>query len=156
MSKSLPLPLPQAPVNKYYVIVLCWHQSHAVRFVLTLVFISVQRTMICILGKTVEPVYGAKTSRKRFIELSSKMTLLKEYWGFSDVTLHSKITCYKWYTDIRNLISIFEEPELTIDINRLPEAIENPYTCSTTSPRPESTFIRTTLIVPYVGVIGFC
>ena len=51
VSESLPLPLPQAPANKYYVIVLCWHQSHAVCFVLTLVFISVQRTLFTRLQK---------------------------------------------------------------------------------------------------------
>ena len=51
VSESLPLPLPQAPANKYYVIVLCWHQSHAVCFVLSLVLISVQRTIFTRLQK---------------------------------------------------------------------------------------------------------
>jgi len=45
VSVSESLPLRHEPANKYYVIVLCWHQSHAICFVLTLVLISVQRTM---------------------------------------------------------------------------------------------------------------
>ena len=51
VSESLPLLLPQAPANKYYVIVLCCHQSHTVCFVLILVLISVQRTMLTRLQK---------------------------------------------------------------------------------------------------------
>ena len=50
-SVSVSESLPHAPANKYYVIVLCWHQSHAVCFVLTLVLISVQRTMFTRLQK---------------------------------------------------------------------------------------------------------
>ena len=48
---ATPLPLPHMPANKYYVIVLFWHQSHAVCFVLTLVLISVQRTLFIRLQK---------------------------------------------------------------------------------------------------------
>ena len=51
VSESLPLPLPHAPANKYYVIVLCWYQYHAVCFVLSLVLISVQRTIFTRLQK---------------------------------------------------------------------------------------------------------
>ena len=51
VSVSESLLLPHAPANKYYVIVLCWHQSHAVCFVLTLVLISVPRIMFTRLQK---------------------------------------------------------------------------------------------------------
>ena len=77
---------------------------------------------------------------------------------------HNMFACHKRYTDIRNLILILEEPEVTVEINKLQEAIHNPYTRSTSSHRPESVFIRTTLTVPniapyvqsmYMGVIEF-
>ena len=68
------------------------------------------------------------------------------------MTVHSSITiCYKRYTDIRNLILILEEPEVTFEINKLQEAIHTPYTRSTSSHRPESVFFRTTLTVPYIA-----
>ena len=51
VSVSESLMLQQALANKYYVIVLCWHQSHAVSFVLTLVLMSVTRTMFTRLQK---------------------------------------------------------------------------------------------------------
>ena len=44
---------------------------------------------------------------------------------------------------------------VTGEINKLSEATNILSTCSTSSPLPGSVFIRTTLIVPYVGVIGF-
>ena len=59
------------------------------------------------------------------------------------------------YTDIRNLPAILKEPEAISEINKVPEAIHNPYICSTSFPGPGSLFIQTTLIVPYVEVIGF-
>ena len=74
------------------------------------------------------------------------------------MTVHSSITMRLHVindTRIQNLILILEEHEVTVEINEVPEAIHNRYTCSTSSYRPESMFIRTTLIVPYVGVIGF-
>ena len=68
---------------------------------------------------------------------------------------HNKFAWYKRYTDIRNIPLILEEPEVTGETNKLPEAIRNSYTSSTSSPKPGSMFIRTALIVLYVGVIGF-
>ena len=68
---------------------------------------------------------------------------------------HNMFACYKRYTDIRNLPLILEEPEVTGETNKLPEAIHNPFTCSTSSPKQGSMFIRTKLIVLHVGVIGF-
>ena len=64
---------------------------------------------------------------------------------------HNTFACYKRYTDIRNLILILEEPEVTVEINKLQEAIRNHYTRSTNSHRPESVFFLTTLTVPYIA-----
>ena len=49
---------------------------------------------------------------------------------------HNAFAYYKRYTDIQNLILILEEHEVTVEINEVPEAIHNPYTCSTSSYRP--------------------
>jgi len=116
--------------------------------------------IICILGKTIEPLYGGETSRKcvsDVAELNDDIvnTVLGILGPDSAFMYHNTFTCYKRFTDIRNLILILEEPEVTVEINKLPEAVHNPYTRSTSSHRPESVFIRTSLIVPYVGMIGF-
>ena len=66
-------------------------------------------------------------------------------WAFK---YQNTFACYKRYTDIRNLPLILDEPEVTGETNKLPEAIHNPYTRCTSSTKPGSMFIRTTLIVP--------
>ena len=68
---------------------------------------------------------------------------------------HNTFACSKQYTNMRNLPLILEEPEVTGETNKLPEAIHNPDTRSTSSPKPGSMFTRTTLIVLHVGVIRF-
>ena len=108
--------------------------------------------------KTVEPLYGGETSRKGVSEVAERKddivnTVLGILGPGSAFMYHNTFACYKRYTDIRNLILNLEEPEVTVEINK--EAIHNTYTRNTSSSRRESMFIRTTLIVPYVGVIGF-
>ena len=58
------------------------------------------------------------------------------------------------YTYIRNLQPVLKEPEVTSEINKLPEAIHNHCTHSTNSPGPGSVFIQSTLIVSYVTGFG--
>ena len=112
------------------------------------------------MGKTVEPLYGGETRRKRVSDVAElKDDIVNTVLGILGLDCsfkyHNAFACYKRYTDIQNLILIVEEHEVTVEINEVPETIHNPYTCSTSPYRPESVFIRTTLIVPYVGVIGF-
>ena len=112
------------------------------------------------MGKTIEPLYGGETSRKRVSDVAElRDDIVNTVLGIlgldSSFKYYNVFACYKRYTDIQNLILILEEHEVTVEINELPEAIHNPHTCSTSSYIPESMFIRTTLIVPYVGVIGF-
>ena len=113
------------------------------------------------MGKTVEPLCGGETSRKRVSDVAELKeddivnTVLGILGLDCSFKYHNAFACYKQYTDIQNLILILEEHEVTVEINEVPEVIHNPYTCSTSSYRPESMFIRTTLIVPYVAVIGF-
>ena len=122
------------------------------------------------MGKTVEPLYGGETSRKRVSSVAEvtndivnkiiaelKDDIVNTVLGILGPDCAFKyhtFACYKRYTDIRNLKLILEEPEKTVEINKLPEAIHNPYARSS-SHRPESVFIRTTLIILHVGVIGF-
>ena len=114
------------------------------------------------MGKTVERLYGVS----HVAELKDDIvnTVLGIHEDDCAFKYHNMFVCYKRCTDIRNLILILEEPEVIVEINKLQEAIHNPYTGSTSSRRPESVFIRTTLTVPYiapyvqsmyVGVIGF-
>ena len=108
------------------------------------------------MGKTVEPLYGGETSRERVshgAELKDDIvnTVLVIHGHDCAFKYHNTFACYKRYTDIRNLILILEEPEVTVEINKLQEAIHNPYTRSTSSHRPESVFFRTTLTVPYIA-----
>ena len=88
------------------------------------------------MGKTVEPLYGGETSRKRVshvAELEDDIvnTVLGIHGHDCAFKYHNTFACYKRYTDIRNLILILEEPEVTVEINKLQEAIHNPYTRST-------------------------
>ena len=114
-------------------------------------------------------LYGGDTSRKRVSHVAElKYDIVNTVLGIHgfDCALkcHNTFACYKRYTDIRNLILILEESEVTVEINKLQEAIHNPYTRSTRSYRPESVFFPdyidctihcTILKSMYVGVIGF-
>ena len=80
------------------------------------------------MGKTVEPLYGGETSRKRVSDVAElKDGIVNTVLGILGLECsfkyHKTFAFYKRYTDIRNLILILEEPEA----NKLPEAIHNPY-----------------------------
>ena len=100
-----------------------------------------EQSIICIMGKTFPPLHSGETGRKRVSDVAelrddSVNATLRILGPDSAVTYHNTYACYKRYTDIRSIPPMFGEPEVTGEINKLPEAIHNPYTRSTSSPGP--------------------
>ena len=73
-------------------------------------------------GKKSEPLHGGETDRKRVCEVAElkdntvnkRLKILGPGCAFKH---HNTYSCYKRYTDIRNLSSILEEPEVADEMH---------------------------------------
>ena len=110
------------------------------------------------MGKPLEPLHGGETGRKRVSDVAelkydivnTLLRILEPDCAFKYNTRRSNVI-----NDIRNILHILVEPEVTSKINKLSEPIHNLYTRSTSSPRPGPLFIQTTFILLCVEVTGF-
>ena len=94
-------------------------------------------------GKKFESLHSGGNGRKRVCDVAVLKDdivnkRLKILGPNSTFKYHNTYTCYKRYTDIRNLPPILEEPEVSFETNELLEAPTSLPTGSTGSPRSRS------------------